>query len=121
MSEFDQIIVFGKKSMSELFKEVYDTTKKKDKDITSLVDQLKELIQNIGDAVQLVPLISTYLDISVKNNEHIIKMLQIVQKAAQRSASADPDDKEMTKEEREALVASFNEFYKDVKNPVAKA
>jgi len=121
MAEFDQIVVFDKKTMSSLFKEVYDTTKKKDKDITSLIDQLKELIKNIGDALQLVPLISSYLDISVKNNEHIIKMLQIVQKAAQRSAAAEGDDKEMTKEERDAMVASLNEFYKEVKNPTAKA
>lgn len=120
MSEFDQVVVFSKKTMSDLFKEVYDTTKKKEKDITSLVDQLKELITNIGDAVQLVPLIATYIDISVKNNEHIIKMLQIVQKAAARSASAEDGDKEMTKEERAALLAVYGDLFKDNK-PSANA
>lgn len=120
MSEFDQVVVFKNKTMSDLFKEVYDVSKKKDKDITSLIDQLKDLIQNIGDAVQLVPLIASYLDISVKNNEHIIKMLQIVQKAAARSAAAEDGDKEMTKEEREALLAVYGDLFKDNK-PAAKA
>jgi len=121
MSDFDNVLVFGKKSMSDLFKEIYETSKKKDKDIQALVDQLKELILNVGDALQLVPLIAQYLDISVKNNEHIIKMLQIVQKAAARSANAEEDDKEMTKEERDSLLAVYGDFFKDSKKVSAKA
>lgn len=121
MSEFDNILVFGKKSLADLFKDVYDTSKKKDRDIQQLVDQLKELIVNIGDALQLVPLISSYLDISVKNNEHIIKMLQVVQRAAARSANAEGDDKDMTKEEKEALLAAYAPLFKDTNKPSAKA
>lgn len=113
MSDFDNVIVFDKKSLSDLFKEVHTKTNKKEKEINELIVQLKDLIQTIGDALQLVPLISSYLDISVKNNEHIIKMLAIVQKAMART-QVEGEDKEYTKEERDALYAEYGGLLKDI-------
>lgn len=112
MSDFDSFIVFDKKSLSDLFKEVHTKSNKKDKEITDLITQLKDLITNIGDALQLVPLISSYLDISVKNNEHLIKMLAIVQKAMSRT-QVEGEDKDYTKEERDQLYAEWGGLMKD--------
>lgn len=75
----DQIIFEGKTS-SDVFKEIYNNSKKKDKQINSLIAELKPLIQNIGDAPVVVPLIKEYLEVSVKNDEHLIKMMAVIQR-----------------------------------------
>ena len=43
-------IIFEGKTSSDVFKEIYSNSKKKDKQINALIAELKPLIQNIGDA-----------------------------------------------------------------------
>jgi hypothetical protein len=83
MAEFDQII-FGKKKFSDVLQEIYTRSTTKEKQITELIEQLKELIQNTGDAVMMVPLIASYMDLNLKNDDSLIKMAAIVQKAMTR-------------------------------------
>ena len=54
-------IIFEGKTASDVFKEIYNNSKKKDKQVNSLIAELKPLIQNIGDAPVVVPLIKEYL------------------------------------------------------------
>lgn len=101
MSEFDQV-VFGKKKFSDLLKEVYDRSISKEKQLTDMIDQLKELIQNTGDAVMMVPLIASYMDMNLKNDDLLIKMLAIVQKGLARGK--DTGDYSLSEEEKEQLL-----------------
>ena len=73
MSQFDKV-VFGKKKFSDILEEIYDNQKKKDKQITALINELKPMIEEIGDATLLVPLIKEYMEIGVKNDDLLIKM-----------------------------------------------
>lgn len=83
MAEFDQV-VFGKKKFSDILQEIYTRSTTKEKQISELIEQLKELIQNTGDAVMMVPLIASYMDLNLKNDDALIKMAAIVQKAMNR-------------------------------------
>jgi len=74
-----ECVVFGKKKFNDILEEIYDNQKKKDKQISALISELKPLINDIGDATLIVPLIKEYLEISVKNDEQLIKMATIVQ------------------------------------------
>jgi len=38
------------------------------------------LIENIGDATLIVPMIKEYMEIGVKNDEHLIKLATVVQR-----------------------------------------
>ena len=62
------------------------------------------MIKNIGDAVIIVPLIKDYMEIAVKNDEALIKMAAIVQKAQNRSGN-DNDNFMLTDAEKEQLIA----------------
>jgi hypothetical protein len=73
MSQFDKT-VFGKKKFSDLLEEIYDNQKKKDKQINALINELKPMIEEIGDATLLVPLIKEYLEMGIKNDDLLIKM-----------------------------------------------
>ena len=73
-------VVFGNKKFSDILSEIYDNQKKKEKQISVLIDELKPLIDDIGDATLVVPLIKEYLELGVKNDEQLIKMATIIQR-----------------------------------------
>ena len=72
--------VFGNKKFADLLEEIYNNQKKKEEQISTLISELKPLIQDIGDATLVVPLLKEYLEISVKNDEQLIKMANIVKR-----------------------------------------
>ena len=69
-------VVFGKKKFYDILEEIYTNQQKKDKQISILISELKPLVQEIGDATLIVPLIKEYLEISVKNDEQLIVALK---------------------------------------------
>lgn len=73
-------IVFKDKKMSDLLEEIYNNQKKKDRQINALINQLKDHVNDLGDATVVVPMIKDYLEVSVKNDEAIVKMVTIVQR-----------------------------------------
>jgi hypothetical protein len=78
--DFNQVI-FKDKTFSSLLEDIYKNATRKEKEIKALIDQLKPMIQEPGDAMMLVPLLKEYMEISVKNDEALIKMAGIVQRA----------------------------------------
>jgi hypothetical protein len=72
--------IFKGKSFSALMKDIYSNSSKKDRQINMLIAELRPLIKNIGDATVIVPLIKEYLEVSVKNDEHLVKLAAVVQR-----------------------------------------
>lgn len=105
-------ILFNGKTSSDVFKEIYDNSKKKDKQINSLIAELKPLIQNIGDAPVVVPLIKEYLEIGVKNDEHLIKMMAVIQRITNNSTTGGGDSL-LTDEELKQLQQIAEEVATD--------
>jgi len=86
--------IFKGKSLSDLFSEIYDNSRKKDKQISTLISELKPLIEDVGDATLVVPMIKEYLEIGVKNDEQLVKIATIVQRletSIQKSTNGDSD------------------------------
>jgi len=105
MSQFDKI-VFGKKSFSNILEEIYENQKKKDKQISTLISELKPLINEIGDATLIVPLIKEYMEIGVKNDDLLVKMAALAQRVIASQASGDPLT--ISDAEKEQLLAAIN-------------
>lgn len=108
MSNLDSVI-FGTKKFSDILNEIYDNQKKKEKQISTLIGELKPLINDIGDATLIVPLIKEYLEISVKNDEQLIKMATIIQRAL-TSSNSDGGDFGISEEEKQQLLAEINKI-----------
>ena len=72
--------IFKGKTLSDLFGEIYDNSKETKTQVKGLIGELKPLIENIGDATLLVPMIKEYMEIGVKNDEHLIKLAQVIQR-----------------------------------------
>ena len=107
MSQFDSVI-FGKKKFSDILEEIYNNQKKKDQQVTALISELKPLISDIGDATLVVPLIKEYMEISVKNDDLLIKMAALAQRAMATVTSEGALT--ISDEEKEQLLSAMNEL-----------
>ena len=106
--------IFGDKKFSDLLKEIYDNQKKKEKQISTLISELKPLIENIGDATLIVPLIKEYLEIGVKNDEQLIKMATIIQRVVANNASVEAGESLLISDEEKAqLLGEINKLKED--------
>jgi predicted transcriptional regulator len=72
--------VFKGKTISKLMEEAYKDKKDKQEKLNGLINQLKEFITDGGDAIMMVPLIKEYMDLSIKNDDVLLKLLGIIQK-----------------------------------------
>jgi hypothetical protein len=108
MNSLDNV-VFGKKKFSDILEEIYDNQKKKDKQISALISELKPLINDIGDATLIVPLIKEYMEISVKNDEQLIKMATIIQRALNNIS--DDGGYGISEEEKAQLLAEIDKIH----------
>ena len=113
MANLDNI-VFGKKKFSDILGEIYQNQKKKETQISGLISELKPLVSDIGDATLIVPLIKDYLEIGVRNDEQLIKMATIVQRALNNSSGEEAlgiteEEKQQLMEELDKLNTNFEE------------
>ena len=109
-------IIFDDKSFSDLLKEIHKNQSKKSKQLASLIAELRPLITSLGDATVVVPLIKEYMEISVKNDDQLIKMAAIVQRLSTGNASTGEGGM-LTEEEMEQLQSVAEEISKTVEKP----
>ena len=84
--------LFKGKNLSDLLEEIYSNSVKKRDDIDALIAETTSMIESTEDVIQVAPLIKDYLEVSVKNNEHLIKLAGIVQRASSTSAAESLED-----------------------------
>ena len=109
-------ILFDDKSFSDLLKEIHKNQSKKSKQLASLIAELRPLITSLGDATVVVPLIKEYMEISVKNDDQLIKMAAIVQRLSTGTSNTG-DGGTLTEAEMEQLQEVAEEIAKTVEKP----
>jgi hypothetical protein len=107
MSQFDQII-FKNKSFGNVLEEIYENQKKKDKQVSALINELKPMIEEIGDATLIVPLIKEYMEIGVKNDEMLVKMAALAQRAM--NSTSGENALGISDEEKEQLLSEISKL-----------
>ena len=112
MSQLDSII-FGDKKFSDILEEIYNNQKKKSEQVNALISELKPLVQEIGDATLIVPLIKEYMEIGVKNDDALIKMATIIQRAV--NTVNEDGGFGISEDEKEALLAEMDKL--QIKKP----
>ena len=109
MSQQFEKTVFGTKKFSDLLEEIYTNQKRREAQVTALISELKPMVTDIGDATLIVPLIKEYMEIGVKNDDALIKMATLVQRALNSSneeggLGISDDEKQQLLEEMEKLL-----------------
>ena len=92
MANFDDVQVFDGMSLSDLFKKIHKNNKDIDKQIGEFIETMKPMAtSNAGSAVMLMPTVKDLIDVNVKNNEQLIKMAAIAQRASTINANNGAD------------------------------
>ena len=113
--------LFKGTNFSDLMRDIYHNSKKKARQIDALIKSLEPMIKNTGDATVVVPMIKDYLDVSVKNDDALIKLAAVVQRIISANSKDDDSnefgltDEERTKllEEAESELEKLNPQVKD--------
>jgi cell division FtsZ-interacting protein ZapD len=120
MANFDDVTVFGSTSLSDLFKQIHKNNKDIDKQIGDFIDTMKPMATaNAGSATMLMPTVKDLIDVNVKNNEQLIKMAAIAQRAATVSNNSNNELIDMS--EIEALLAEQKEVQEQGKKLLEQA
>ncbi|MDB4617039.1 hypothetical protein OAE25_00070 [Verrucomicrobiales bacterium] len=106
--DFSNVTLFGKKKFSDLLKEIHTNQKDKEVQLRSLIEGLKPLISSPGEATMIVPLIKEYMELAIKNDDALIKMAGIVQRAM-NSKMVDSEEL-LSDEDKEMLFSSLQEL-----------
>jgi hypothetical protein len=104
MANFNDVEVFDGMSLSDLFKKIHKNNKDIDKKIEDFIDTMKPMATaNVGNATNLMPVVKDLIDVNVKNNEQLVKMAAIAQRASTSNSSSPESLIDMS--EIEALLA----------------
>ena len=100
----DNFELFKGKKYSDLLKDIYHNSKRKDRQINTLISELQPLMKSMGDATVIVPLIKEYLDVAVKNDDHLVKLTAIVQRYISTSQTISGADSLLSESEKQQLI-----------------
>ena len=107
--------VFDGKSLSDVFKDIYDNTEKNRQQLDVLTRELVSFIKDGDTAVQIVPMLKEYLEINVKNDDQLVKIAAIVQRlVASESKGGSEESYGLSDTEKEQLMKAVEETAEDV-------
>jgi|TARA_R110002050_G_scaffold3922_1_gene20033 hypothetical protein len=107
--------IFDGKSLSSLFKDIYDNTQHNRKQLDVLTRELVQFIKDGDTAVQMVPMIKEYLEINVKNDDQLVKMASVVQRLISAEGKAGSEDEfGLSEEEKTQLLSGMEDTIKDL-------
>ena len=109
--------VFEGKTLSDIFKDIYDNSNKNKQQLEVLMKEVVGFIKDGDTAVQIIPMLKEYLEINVKNDEQLVKLATIVQRIATQQKSSNSDDEfGISDKQKEQLLASIQEVSNEVQD-----
>ena len=106
--------IFKGKSLSDLFKDIYDNTTRNKEQLEVLMKEVVGFIKDGDTAVQIIPMLKEYLEINVKNDDQLVKMAAVVQRIiAAESKGGSEDEFGLSEKEKEQLMSAVEEVAAD--------
>ena len=110
--------VFEGKSLSDIFKDIYDNSNNNKKQLEVLMKEVVGFIKDGDTAVQIIPMLKEYLEINVKNDEQLVKLATIVQRitAAEKRVADSGDEFGLSEAEKEQLMNAIESDVQELQN-----
>jgi hypothetical protein len=107
--------IFKGKTIGDLVEEVYNKHKNQDSTLKQEIMRLADMIETPGDAIVVVPLLKGFFDSSLKNDEVLMKLLALFQKAADNKKDGSDDNGLLTEKDIEQLFSEVSNI--KIKDP----
>ena len=108
--------IFEGKSFKDLTQDIYKNTNDRKVQIDLLIQEIHGFIQTIDDVVLVAPIIKEYMDIAVKNDEHLVKLAGVVQRIISKSTGSEDESSLLSESEKEELMLSLQETVDELNN-----
>jgi len=113
--------IYDGKSLADIFTEIHKNTDSKRVQINTFISKMVQLIRTPEDAAVIGPIVQSFIETNVKNDEHLIRVAQIAQRLMVISGkSKDTLDSLLTEDEKQSLLKDIkfeiSELQDDVKN-----
>lgn len=106
--------IFEGKTFEDLTKDIYDNQKNKKVQLDLLIQEIHGMIQTMDDAVVVAPLIKELFEVSVKNDEHLVKLAGVIQRIIAKSTGTDDESFLLSDSEKEDLISALQEDVDDL-------
>lgn len=101
--------LFDGKSYKDLMKDIVTNTENKRDQIDIVISDLRNQIKTINDSIVLAPIIQTYLDIGIKNDESLVKLAAVVQRLISATSGGEDSGGILSEAEKEQLLKTIKE------------
>jgi len=102
--------IFTGKTFQDLTKDIYENSVNKKKQIDILINEINNFIKTIDDVIIVAPIVKEMLEVSVKNDEHLVKLASVLQRIITKSISGSDDDSiGLTDQEKEDLIQTLQD------------
>ena len=108
--------IFEGKTFQDLTKDIYENTQKKKTQIDLLISEIHGFIQTIDDVVMVAPIIKEYMEVSVKNDEHLVKLAGVLQRIISKSSGANEESMLLSDSEKDELMSTLQDTVNDLQN-----
>jgi len=108
--------IFKGKTFQDLTKDIYENTTNKKKQIDLLISEIHGFIQTIDDVVMVAPIIKEYMEVSVKNDEHLVKLAGVLQRIISKSSGANEESMLLSESEKDELMSTLQDTVTDLQN-----
>ena len=103
--------IFDGKSLSDLFKDIYDNTARNKEQLEVLMKEVVGFIKDGDTAVQIIPMLKEYLE---KNDDQLVKVASIVQRLISTENKGGAEEEfGLSDAEKEQLMSAVEEVAAD--------
>lgn len=107
--------VFENKTVEDLIKEIYNKHKEQESKINNEITRISNFVNNPGDAIVLVPLLKGFLDSSLQNDQTLMKLIQIFQRADEsKQKDGSNSNGVLTEQDIQQLFESVDDIQKQL-------
>ena len=105
-----EYVIFDDKTLSDVFRDIYKNTESKREQINTFVTKLVQQIRTPEDAAIISPIIKDFMEVNVRNDEHIVRIAQIAQRAIAIGTKSASSAELLTEEEKQQKQYGIDVF-----------
>ena len=112
--------IFEGKNFQDLTKYIYENTTKRKVQIDLLISEIHGFITTIDDVILVAPIIKEYMEVAVKNDEHLVKLAGVIQRIIAKSSGGDEESFLLSDTEKEDLISALQEDVEHIQREADK-
>ena len=106
--------IFEGKTFQDLTHDIYKNTSDRKKQIDLLISEIHGFITTIDDVIMVAPIIKEYMDVSIKNDEHLVKLAGVLQRIISKSSGTNDETMLLSESEKDELMGTLQDTVSDL-------